>query len=358
MDALELLNRYISGEREFGAVNLSEADFRGMDLRCIRLKGATLKRTYFAGADLRGAVLTNASLDFAGLEGAYLSGADLSGARLLEASFHGTKLCGCYMKTNHGDCANFEGADLRGAILPDSCFKFASFKGADLRGAQLQDSNLRNTFCAGADFRGADLTGCDLGDADLTNADFRGAGLLLSNLAGAKLEGALLDENKNIGERTEDSSNTTSSTKEPDVTISDKQPINNQGIQYSQSGQIYTWQGLKFRSQAEIKIAEAFDKTGVFFLPNCLGRLNDLSSATGRGKKEADFLVCHQGKWGVLEVDGPYHTPERRVEEQKRERIFKLHGVRLVERYDAVICYNTPDDVVRQFLQMLEDVYK
>ncbi|HYW18836.1 MAG TPA: pentapeptide repeat-containing protein [Nodularia sp. (in: cyanobacteria)] len=86
--------------------------------------------------------------------------------------------------------------------------------------------------------------------------------------------------------------------------------INNQGVQFYSNSTIHTWENLRFRSKTEIKIAEALDRTGVLFVPNSLARLN---TAKGRENKEADFLICYNGKWGVLEVDGPFHTAERRV---------------------------------------------
>lgn len=111
------------------------------------------------------------------------------------------------------------------------------------------------------------------------------------------------------------------------------------------------WHNLRFRSKSEIKIAEALDKQGVFFLPNCMGRLN---TPTGRQNREADFLVCHQGKWGILEVDGePYHPPTRTVHDHDRDRLFRGHGIKVVEHYDAKRCYNHADEVVAEFLRIL-----
>lgn len=129
--------------------------------------------------------------------------------------------------------------------------------------------------------------------------------------------------------------------------------IHNQGIPFNLNSPIYVWEGQRFRSQAEIAIAYAFDRFSVLYLPNCLVRLNDPQKPKNRANKEADFLVCYQGKWGILEVDGPHHTPERRVEEQERERLFRLHGIRVVERYDSEKCKTQPFEVVKQFLQLL-----
>src|SRR5260221_503562 len=104
-------------------------------------------------------------------------------------------------------------------------------------------------------------------------------------------------------------------------------------------------------SASSFKIAEALDKANVLFLPNCKARLGIPSS---RENREADFLICTDGKWGILEVDGePFHPPSRTVYDHERDRLFRSHGIRVVEHYDATKCYNEPDTVVQEFLQML-----
>jgi very-short-patch-repair endonuclease len=128
-----------------------------------------------------------------------------------------------------------------------------------------------------------------------------------------------------------------------------KRLIHNQGVDI-QGGEIISWQGMRFRSRAEERIARALDEMRVLFLPNCLARLN--SGRAKRVKREADFLICHDGKWGILEVDGPYHTSA--AADHGKDRLFKGHGVKVVERYPADDCYNDALGVVRQFLQLLE----
>ena len=122
--------------------------------------------------------------------------------------------------------------------------------------------------------------------------------------------------------------------------------------QAAQGKALRVWNNLYFRSQSEIRIAEALDRAGVLFFPNCRSRLGLVSS---RENREADFLVCHNGKWGLLEVDGePFHPPSRTVQDHARDRLFRDHGVRLVEHFDATRCYQDADAVVAQFLRLLE----
>jgi very-short-patch-repair endonuclease len=73
-----------------------------------------------------------------------------------------------------------------------------------------------------------------------------------------------------------------------------------------------------------------------------------------RKNREADFLVCANGKWGILEVDGePFHPPSRTVDDHTRDRLFKDHGIRVVEHFDASECSERPAEVVASFLKLL-----
>lgn len=113
-----------------------------------------------------------------------------------------------------------------------------------------------------------------------------------------------------------------------------------------------TWNNLRFRSESERRIAAALDQSGVLYLPNCKARLG-LTDA--RRNREPDFLVCQDGKWGILEVDGePFHPASRTVEDHERDRLFKAHGIRVVEHFDATKCYEAPQAVVKKFLDILK----
>ncbi|HVB22314.1 MAG TPA: hypothetical protein VNG51_10245 [Ktedonobacteraceae bacterium] len=125
--------------------------------------------------------------------------------------------------------------------------------------------------------------------------------------------------------------------------------VHNQGITIKNQATMI-WQNLRFRSESEKRIAQALDRAGVLFLPNCLARI---TTPEGRNTKEPDFVVCHQGRWGILEVDGePFHPPTRTVEDHKRDRDFRKYGIQ-VEHFDASECYQQPDRVVKDFLDTL-----
>jgi len=118
----------------------------------------------------------------------------------------------------------------------------------------------------------------------------------------------------------------------------------NQGTSFGTSRTILH-KGLYYRSQSEVKVAEALEKVdGVLFFPN--------SGSMWHGvHKEPDFLVFYKGKVGVLEVDGPTHIG-RAADDSARDSYFERHGL-WVKHYPAEACYNEPGVVVGSFLSLL-----
>lgn len=125
--------------------------------------------------------------------------------------------------------------------------------------------------------------------------------------------------------------------------------VHNQGVEIP-GRSVVTWKGnIKFRSETERRIAIALDATGVLFLPNCLARL---SAGDSRVTKESDFLVCRDGKWGILEVDGPFHP--RAALDHSRDRLFQAYKIRVIHRFDWQACLDDAPGVVREFLTLLD----
>ncbi|MBS1894712.1 MAG: hypothetical protein JST59_25710 [Actinobacteria bacterium] len=114
----------------------------------------------------------------------------------------------------------------------------------------------------------------------------------------------------------------------------------------------YRWRGMLFRSKTECRMAAALDRVNVAFWPNCRARLGTVPDL--RETRESDFLVLVEGKVGILEVDGDeFHPPESAHEDHARDRAFRQHGIRVVERFSASECWATPDQVVAEFLALL-----
>lgn len=130
--------------------------------------------------------------------------------------------------------------------------------------------------------------------------------------------------------------------------IEGKLPLN-QGVPIQDKPR-YPWGYLFFRAPVEIAIAKSLDKHQVLFLPNCGARLGLPGS---REYREADFLVCYEGKWGILEINGDtFHTNS--AKDHNRSRLFKMHGIRVFEAYEAKRCIKYPDIIVQEFIELIK----
>lgn len=95
------------------------------------------------------------------------------------------------------------------------------------------------------------------------------------------------------------------------------------------------WGGLYLRSEAEQKIAEALDKAGVLFFANARGRVglkdNIVSDGQLTGRVEVDFLILHQCRCLVLEVDGAHHNEEGQIiRDYAKDRVLLKFGLSTV----------------------------
>lgn len=113
--AIELLQQYGAGEREFDRARLGEADLHGAILHGIDLSEAMLNDANLSQADLRGA-----DLSWTDLSGANLEGTDLRGAILTRADLSNANLKRANLRKADLSLANLTDADLTDAILPDA----------------------------------------------------------------------------------------------------------------------------------------------------------------------------------------------------------------------------------------------
>lgn len=133
------------------------------------------------------------------------------------------------------------------------------------------------------------------------------------------------------------------------LAVLDGKDVDNQAVGFKATK---TWEGLRFRSESEVRIARALDEARVMFLPNCRARLG--SHPESRRNLEADFIVFLNDRWGVLEVDGAEWHNNRAAEDHERDRPFKYHGASVVERFPATECYSDASRVVAKFLTLLK----
>ncbi|MCY7392549.1 MAG: pentapeptide repeat-containing protein [Leptolyngbyaceae cyanobacterium CAN_BIN12] len=202
MNAEEILNQYASGERNFPAVNLTEANLSGVNLSKANLSGANLTVANLCGSNLSEADLSKAKLNVAKLSGANLTKANLYEANLNVANLTLADLSKAEMRQASLVRAEMARADLSGANLSYANLSGADLKDAKLRGVNLSHANLSRadmkwaTFTGAnlsmANMHGADLSSADLSGADLSHTELRQATLSRANFQGVNLSGANL----------------------------------------------------------------------------------------------------------------------------------------------------------------------
>jgi hypothetical protein len=122
------------------------------------------------------------------------------------------------------------------------------------------------------------------------------------------------------------------------------------GNQLAQPRRSILYKGMIFRSNTEVRIAKALDRAEVFYLPPTRARL---TIGRERQSREVDFLIFHAGRWGMLEVDGPFHTA---ANDAARDAHMRANGISVIHRYDSERCFHAPQDVVADFLQRITTV--
>ncbi|MFB2918876.1 MULTISPECIES: pentapeptide repeat-containing protein [Aerosakkonema] len=177
------------------------------------------------------------------------------------------------------------------------------------------------------------LSGANLSGATLNLASLSGTRLLFTNFGEADscqedLEQALLLDNADSSEE-----------------IIQSEEEDKQKIDSSPEEKIYCWNDLYFYSEEQIKIAEALDRANILFFPNSKARL---TTTEGRQNQELNFLIFHQGKWGILELSHP-----DKAKAEDRDRLFETHGICIIHYCDFNRCSQEPDRVVQEFLDIL-----
>ena len=104
-----------------------------------------------------------------------------------------------------------------------------------------------------------------------------------------------------------------------------------QGGNSTEQGTI-EWGGLYLRSEAELRIAKAIDQQEILFFANARGRVSLLnapvSNDQSNGRVEADFMIFHQRKCLILEVDGQHHLEgEQATRDYARDRMLLRAGL-------------------------------
>ncbi|MDY6938165.1 MAG: pentapeptide repeat-containing protein [Cyanobacteriota bacterium] len=408
-----LLERYQAGEREFCAadlrqVHLSNIDLSGIDLGDadlseaklygVNLSHANLSNANFSQAKLYGVNLSGVNLSNADLQGVDLSDVDLSYAILSETDFEEAHLVGANLIGSDLSCANFSYANLTQVNLSEADLSCANFTQANLNRANL--THVTQGFSEvtleadrlSIDFRNANLSCANLTQADLSHADFRQANLQDAILAGTILDRAFLEETNLAGTSLERHQKLKAIHHSLENTAETETPIHNRALieqiatlqsefkreevpdETQPDGQVdgqfdlepadrngsrWVWEQLPLRSQGESEIARALDRANLLFFYNAIARLE--LGGTRESATELGFLTFYRisvvpavVRWGILAVDRPiYESVELTLEEQEQDIYFERGGVRIY-RFPYLKCLQTPDTVVREFIELLK----
>ena len=193
----DLRNANLVGADLSGA-NLHAALLDGANLRGTRLANANLNRAEIKRADLTGADLTEVMLVEARLNGSTLAGADLTGAlarnvQLIGAQARAARFVETDMRNGRLNDVDFRDADLSRSWLMNAQMARTNLAGARLEGAVVWDATLTQANLSGAIARDADFSRANLRGADLTAADLTNARLTQANLAEVTLDRAILE---------------------------------------------------------------------------------------------------------------------------------------------------------------------
>jgi hypothetical protein len=112
---------------------------------------------------------------------------------------------------------------------------------------------------------------------------------------------------------------------------------------------VLKWNELRYASNSEVRIAQELERRKILFFPLAVA----VRAETGQvyeDHREVDFLICHDGVWGILEV--AYH-PDRYEKDKEKDAWFKKAGVLCIEHYTSEKCYGQSKQVVDEFLAHL-----
>jgi hypothetical protein len=109
------------------------------------------------------------------------------------------------------------------------------------------------------------------------------------------------------------------------------------------------WKGMVFHSKTELRVAKALDHAGVVFMPPAKLRV---TYGKERQSREIDFLILHDGCWGVLEVDGPWHTE---ASDASRDELLRANGIACIQRFDSERAYHETAVIVAEFLAYMTE---
>lgn len=107
-----------------------------------------------------------------------------------------------------------------------------------------------------------------------------------------------------------------------------------------------------FASQTEVRVAQELEKRKILFFPLPLAVRADTGNRY-KDHREVDFLICHDGTWGILEVGGAKHQG-RYEQDKEKDAWFKRSGILCIEHFTSEQAYQKTGQVIDEFLSVLQ----
>lgn len=158
--AIELLDRYDAGERDFRGLDLSGLQFHRREIGRRKIivegadfSGANTSKCRFSAQNLRGGIFRNVDFTGAVFSETSILDCDMSFANFTEAN------CG----ESSFERVNLEGANFTNAVFCQSSIFESIVTGAIFRGAKLEESGPADGRLTRVDFTGARMFDLDIG---------------------------------------------------------------------------------------------------------------------------------------------------------------------------------------------------
>lgn len=113
---------------------------------------------------------------------------------------------------------------------------------------------------------------------------------------------------------------------------------------------IHVWNELRYASAGEISIAQELERRQILFFPLPVA-VRAETGVNWKDHREVDFLICHNGAWGILEVS--FH-PDRYEKDSEKDLWFNKAGILCIKHFTAERARTEPAKVVEEFLHVLK----
>lgn len=130
----------------------------------------------------------------------------------------------------------------------------------------------------------------------------------------------------------------------------------NQG-KFIREEKLVSWNNMRFASMEEMLLAQALEKVKktrdnlkLVYFPNCLARV--LVDGTNVNMYP-DFLICINGKWGILEVNGKQHNLPEQAELDNNKRNLLAKAKIQMYFYSAESIRQDAERIVCEFIEQI-----